>query len=354
MKRWKQVKTNLWRNQESGTYFARTKIKGKDTWRTLETDSRAVADLKLPAKLAKMRASGGAFKGASGGNLTLPECAAIYLERKRERGYRRRNQAAFKPLKPRSLAYRQETVEGLRRLWPSFDERRAAAVTEQECNQVADRARRRYGATRFNGILQTMRGMLAVAIEAGCLESNPAAGIGTAEVKAAQKTIPTREQFTEILRRLDGPTRRKYARLSVRALAFTGLRPNEARCLKPEDVNLKSGVITARQTKNGKPRVIQLIPQAAELFEEEGVNRVLRALKKCPRKALMTIGRDVGLKLTPYTFRHLHMTELVESGVDIATAAAIAGHQDRGVTLLRNYLHARPEHVRQQLGRVRI
>lgn len=352
----KKVAANLYRDPQTGNYFARAMVRGVDTWRELGTAVRLLAENRLAGKIAEMKAAAGVMPKS---DMTLTECAAIYLQRKSERGYRRRNrqgveQSSFKPLKPRSLDYRKETVEALKKLWGGFDTQNAALVTETRCHAVADAARRKYKATRFNGIIQSMRGILAVAVECGALKSNPAMGVYFAEVKPSDKAIPTREQMSEVLRMLDAHPSRKSSRLSVRFMAFTGLRPNEARHLEARDISLEAGTITARATKNGQPRTIQMISQAADLLKEEGVTEILKALKKNPRRTLMTIGGKLGINLTPYTMRHLHMTALVESGIDLPTAALISGHQDRGITLLRHYLHARPEHVKKQLKKVMI
>ena len=80
---------------------------------------------------------------------------------------------------------------------------------------------------------------------------------------------------------------------------------------------------------------------------------VLAAFKKSPKKALNTICADMGLpSLTPYTFRHMNMTRLLECGVNIEAAALQAGHRDRGVTLLRKYVHPRSAIIRAQMKKV--
>lgn len=348
------VKTNLFRRKDSGVYYARVKVNGKSVFKSLDTESRSVADSLLTQTVADMRAGRGAKMGVG---ITLAECAAVYLKQKEERGYRKRNrqgveQSSFKPLKQRSLDYRRETVEALKRLWDGFDDQQAALVTEKDCHKVADAARRKYKATRFNGIVQSLRGILAVAVESGALSSNPAMGVYFAEVKPSDKQIPTREQMSEVLRLLDSDPQRKFARVSVRFLAFTGLRPNGARHLEKRDIDLKAELLTVRVTKNSKPRTVFLIPQALELFKDEGIDAVLKALKKDPRKALMTIGAKVGIHLTPYTMRHLFATILLQSGVNVVDAAGQVGHQDRGITLTRTYAHTQIDHVRKQLRKV--
>jgi integrase len=355
MNTWKTIKENLRRNVDSGIYYAVVKIKGKTIWRTLETDLRTLADFRLPGALAKIQASKGA---ANSPNVTLGQCAEVYLLRKKERGYRRRNrqgieQAKSKPLKERSMDYRNETVEALKRCWKGFDAQPAALVTEVMCHTIADVIRKEeYSASRFNGMIQSLRGIMDIAVENGAVRSNPAMSVSFVEIKPADKPIPTREQVTEILRLLDSHPRRTHARLSVRVAMFTGLRPNEARHLQKQDIDLVAGTLTARETKNGKPRTIQLIGQAIELFQAEGVDEVIAALKKDPRRTIRTIGDLIGVKMSPYTMRYLHATALVEAGVDLPTAARILGHQDHGATLARHYFQSRSEHLKAQLKKV--
>jgi integrase len=334
---------NLIKNDSSGIYYARTRAgKGRRIARSLETDLISIARLKLPRVLASIRATAGRLRG---GSLTLAECAAVFLERKRVQGHKGRL------LKPRSLKYRSETIEMLRRTWPGFDAQRVALVTLADCKAWADRARARYSGTRFNGMVESLRGIFMVALEAGAAEANLALAIPRAKI-VSDKFIPDREQFTEILRRLDSRPERKFAGLCVRGLAFTGLRPNEARHVAEADIDLKAMTLLARVTKNGAARTIDLGNQAVELFESDMAG-VLKAFKKSPRRALNTICRQMKLPgLTPYTFRHLHMTRLLECGVNIEAVASQAGHRDRGVTLLRRYIHPRRESIRKQMRQV--
>lgn len=342
--------SNLWRNRVSGRYYARTEVreangKVRDVWKSLQTDKQSVAKLKLPAALARIRAKAALARS----DLTLGEAAEIYLEQKRVRPRR------GKMLKPRSLDYRRETVTMLRNTWTGFDQLRVQEVSKLDCLAWSDRARQAYSWTRFNGMLESLKGIFETAIEAQLIEANPAAKIERAPKPKTERFLPSREQFTEILRRLDSHPKRDQARLGIRALAFTSLRPNEARNLAPEDVDLKAGTLLARVTKNGEPRVLQLTDQARDFFEAEGVANVVAALKHSPRRALMTICREMKLPtVTPYTFRRLHLTRLLEEGVDILAVAATAGHRDRGKTLLGHYAKIRPEHVREKVRGVYI
>jgi len=337
---------NLIRNEASGIYYVRARVgaAGRKA-KSLKTDLLSVARLRLPMTLARLRASAGRLHG---GKLTLAEGAAIYLDKKRRLGRK------GKLLKESSIGYREWTIEAIRGLWPNFDETRIAAVKPETCTEWAMRARTKYSSVQFNGQLQTLRGIFEVAIDADEIQINPLRQIEAARVTVKEKVIPTREQFTAMLHALDNHPKRKYAALSLRALAFTGLRPKEARNLDAADYDAVNRTLTARVTKNGEPRTIQLIEQAVELFEAD-LPGVIAALKKSPKKALATVCRKLELtRMSPYYMRHLHLTRLMECGVDILAASNAAGHRDRGKTLLKHYAKQRPEHVREQIKKVYI
>lgn len=335
---------NLLRNDASGVYYvqARTGNGGRKA-ASLKTDLLSVAKLRLPLALARVRAEAGRLHG---GKLTLAEGAAIYLDNKRKLGRK------GKLLKASSIGYREWTIEAIRGLWPGFDETRIAAVTPAMCQDWAKRARAKYSSVQFNGQYQSLHGIFEVAIDLDEIQISPMRRIEPARVVVKEKVIPTREQFTAILLALDSHPKRKFAALSLRALAFTGLRPKEARNLTVEDYDAVNHTLTARVTKNGDPRTIELIAQAVELFEAD-LPGVIAALKKSPKKALNTVCRDLEYQhMSPYFMRHMHLTRLLECGVDIIAAASAAGHRDRGKTLLKHYAKQRPEHVREQIGKV--
>ncbi|WP_084316387.1 tyrosine-type recombinase/integrase [Actinospica robiniae] len=55
--------------------------------------------------------------------------------------------------------------------------------------------------------------------------------------------------------------------------------------------------------------------------------------------AVARLGGEIGLHLTPTLIRHYNATELLASGLNVATVAARTGHADGGATLLRVYAH---------------
>ena len=326
-------------------YYARITIDRRDIWRSLKTSHLLTARRKIGPVLEHIRAAAGRLRA---GNLTLAECAAVYLDRRHTR--------KGKVLKPRSLDYRAETVAAVRGTWPGFDGTMAALVTPARCAEWARKARPRYSATRFNGMVESLRGIFKVAIGTGAIDKNPmldpVIDIPRASVRLKQRMPVDRDLFGRILMRLDGHTKRRHAALAIRALAFTGLRPNEARNLAPADYDAQRHTLRARVTKNGLEREIELIPQAVELFESD-LAGVLAALKKSPRRALATVCRELKIaRLTPYDMRVMFSSRMDEAGVTLAVGAETLGHQDRGQTRLKHYIRHDRGFVRGQMSKV--
>lgn len=338
---------NLRRNDRSGRYYAFTRAGRGEVGKTLGTTVESIAKLRLTGKLAEIRARAGR---TTTGAMTLETCAAIYLDKRTTR----RNRA----LKPRSLDYRVECIKALRRTFPDFAKRGMEKIKVPDCKLWADRltqtAGTRYSGTRFNGMLQALRGLFAVAIEAQVCDTNPALAIPLAEVRPKIRHTPDQDLFGKILMKLDELPSRAYAAKSIRAYAFTGMRSEEARWVTKSDIDIRRRTLIARKTKNGLERTIPLIRQALELFEDD-LEAVLAALQKSPRRALRTVCRELKIKkLTPHDLRSLFSQRMDDAGVSLKSGALVLGHQDGGVTRMRNYLHGSTTtaQVRAQMDRV--
>lgn len=318
----------LVRYAPSGTYFVRVKVAGKIVKRSLKTKSESAAIRILPKEIKQLRAF--ADRKAHGG-LTMADCALAYF-------------ANLKGiLKPRSYEYREETWKAVKTGWAGLDEKPVASITKDACESWARKARS-YSATRFNGCVQTLRGIIAVA---GM--DDPTADIQPAKVRITAPDLPTQEQFAALLKYLRKDARRKPAAFTVELLAYTGLRFDEARNLQRADVDLSKGVILARVTKNSEPRHVPIIGEARAIMKAfkagaEVVN---------PRKVLQTFAASGGFSITPHKLRHLFATRCIECGVDVRTIAEWLGHKDRGKLLLQRYAHVRAEHSLAQAAKVR-
>lgn len=156
-------------------------------------------------------------------------------------------------IKPKSVAFNQDVVRHIRRAWPQVLEKSVCEVTESECVAFAASVAH-YSSSRYNGIVNCLRHAL------------PAAKILPRKSPPhPDAKIPTPEQFDHLLAALD-IAQSGQSGLLVRLLAHTGMRINEARQLKWDDVREDHIYLRAETTKNGKPRCIPFIKGTREVL----------------------------------------------------------------------------------------
>ncbi len=147
-------------------------------------------------------------------------------------------------------------------------------------------------------------------------------------------------------------------------LAFsfeTGARPQEIRRLEGKHFNegLRAFLLPVSQSKGKKRiRAIYLSEKALEITRRRmNDGHILRNSRGTPWTAyavhnlFQRLAKVTGLHYCQYDFRHGRATQLLESGVDHLTVAAILGHVD-GATLARVYSHVgtNAERMRSTLG----
>ena len=72
------------------------------------------------------------------------------------------------------------------------------------------------------------------------------------------------------------------------------------------------------------------------------------------QKAMDRAAGLVGMeRITLHSLRHLFITKLIECGVDIPTAARLAGHKDGGALAMRVYGHLRDDHAQRVMAGIR-
>jgi site-specific recombinase XerD len=144
----------------------------------------------------------------------------------------------------------------------------------------------------------------------------------------------------------------------------SGLRLNEARVLKPEDIDSARGVIHVREGKGCKDReailgeqVLKMLreywwivrPRAPWLFSSK-VKPAQPVSMNTIRRALRAAGKAARLKkrVTPHLLRHCFATHLLENGHDIGTIQVLLGHSSIDTT--RIYVHLQTESLRRIKG----
>jgi integrase len=214
--------------------------------------------------------------------------------------------------------------------------------------------------------LSALRHVFEVAKDAGIIYSNAAENLGRVPVRAKQVTLPSSDQFLQIVDAVEhaGAWCSRDCADFVRGLAFTGCRKSEAAQITWRDIELDAGEIVVRgdpetATKNWTVRRVPLIPEARELFERMRAERndepvdakvfLVRESQKALDRACKKVGAE---RITHHDLRHLFATRCIESGVDIPTVSRWLGHKDGGALAMKTYGHLRREHSVAQAQKV--
>ncbi len=359
---------NLVRYVPSGTFYARYRIGGKLTWKSLETTAESIAKSKLDALLRHERKVAAGPRRLAEGKCLISDCVKAY----REAGFRPAIQKKRKDgmtLKPAAVAYYEQRLTALEKGWPELTRLEAKKVTDQEVKKWADRARLEMSGSAFNHTLGFLKNLFDYAIKAGARFDNPASGIMRESETAAEVKVLNNDQFHALVTEIEnagGGFSRACADL-VRFLAFGGFRKTEAAYVTWGDVDFIRGQITVRGhpetgLKNraaGEIKTVPMIPELRELLtrlraerpEEPPTDYVMK-VREC-QKAVHRASVKLGIpELTHHGFRHLFATKCIESGVDIPTVARWMGHKDGGALLMKTYTHLLDDHAKRMATKV--
>jgi integrase len=152
----------------------------------------------------------------------------------------------------------------------------------------------------------------------------------------------------------------------------TACRKGEMLCLLWKDVDLKAGVATLRDTKNGEDRTIPLSPEAKVILSQlprSLCGRVFpvtdRQVRSAYDYAIARARRQYdaecvrqGVCASPgylenlrfHDLRHEATSRLFEIGFDVMEAATVTGHKT--LAMLKNYTHLRAHRLAEKMARV--
>jgi site-specific recombinase XerD len=271
---------HVYRHRNSGRYYVRGFRQGKEIWKALKTTSAEVARSQAPKVLHEINKPRILSESLLSGKPTLGQGAELY---------RAQVDTDIK-LKPRSRAYRLETIKTLFRSWPGLETTMLSKVTEAQCRQWAKdflNSKRAPGhgwktegaktisASRFNNTVDTLRHIFEIGVQHGVILSNPANAIGKVTPKQKPMRIPSREEFTALVHKIrtaGGAVSQCSADL-VEFLAYTGCRIDESRWVRWQHVDRKLGMIEIwghpqSSTKNSTLRRVPIIASLATLLDE--------------------------------------------------------------------------------------
>jgi integrase len=370
---------NLLQYVMSGTYYARTKVRGKPVRLSLETDVFTTAKLRLPDKLKELRkpkAEVGTFGDGR-----------IKYEAETRNGYTSRKKRLIK-LAPLSITYRLRCLECLvrslaeclyfpNRTWKELSEQirkdaldrldsmKASDITKKVCEAWQTRYSSQYSASVFNNTLNTFRRVLELA--GLSRDNNPAYDIGRMDILDKPIRLPRAEQFDRIISLVEssGAAQAQDCADLIRFLAFTGTRISEAKQAVWSDVDWQENTLQIHSVKvrgahdGDVTRVIPLNPALKQHLERlrheqkpQPTDRIC-VVSEC-QGALTRACKLVGCKrLTHHDLRHYFVTKCLQAGVDVFTLAKWVGHRDNGKLLLKVYSHLQAEHSQEQARKVK-
>lgn len=215
--------------------------------------------------------------------------------------------------------------------------------------------------TQINEVYHGMIFLFAKAVENGLLNINPAKN-----VQRPKGTHYPRRAITDAERSFLEPLLLKDSRYIVFALMlYCGLRPEEARNAKVEDIYKEDDLIFlhVRGTKTDNaprtvpyPNVMKKFKPGKKMIAENlaGKRMALQDYMRAWSSLKRQINIEMGCKVyrnqlikplpladdfVPYNLRHTYCTDLQKKGVDIRTAQYLMGHSD--ISLTANiYTHA--------------
>jgi integrase len=346
----KSTVANLYR-AKSGTYFLGARIAGKFLRVSLETKSFAIARSKLPKEYERqivVRQRRAQFVGCGS---TMASVAARW----------RRAGGRSEEIKPRTKQYHKECLRMVTKVWQGWRKFLAADITEKHCLEWAEDHRRIYSATRYNGCVDAMRAIFEIAIKRGLRADNPMRHVPKATVKPKLLDLPSQEKFQLILKFLDADKKRHPAADTVRFMAYSGMRLNEAGQVIPamvgkDQFNLPANIVKGQKHARSVPILAEMRPLLDRLLADYRASNRRGPLLPCrdPSKSLETCCKLAGTSIiTNHDLRHLFATRCLEAGVDVKTVASWLGHVDGGALLLKTYAHLRNEHSQRMAALVK-
>ena len=165
--------------------------------------------------------------------------------------------------------------------------------------------------------------------------------------------IPSPDDIEKIIQNASG----LFHKSLFIALYHAGLRSQEARGLKWEDVDYGHGWLRVADGKGGKQRIVPLSSRLSESLQEhrkKSVGVFVWDNIKSFKTAWNAAKRRAGIisKITPHTLRHAFASHNLEHGTDLKSVQDMLGHEDIQTTQI--YLHTtfkkHSEQVRKVFG----
>ena len=195
--------------------------------------------------------------------------------------------------------------------------------------------------------------------EFGWIDTNPCSKVRKLSESRGRTRFLTDDERERLLISCENSNAKELLIIVLLALS-TGARKNEIRWLRWDDVNVQTGALIFRETKNGIIRSVPLVGRGLDLIREWGKIRRLDTDLVFPGKnpkhpVLFEKSWKKALKESDiedfrfHDLRHSAASYLIMAGVHMRTVAEILGHKT--LAMVQRYSHLSPEHLRGELTR---
>ena len=195
--------------------------------------------------------------------------------------------------------------------------------------------------------------------EFGWIDINPCSKVRKLSEPRGRTRFLTDKERERLLTSCENSNTKELLIIVLLALS-TGARKNEIRWLRWDDVNVQTGTVIFRETKNGIIRSVPLVGRGLDLIREWGKIRRLDTDLVFPGKnpkhpVLFEKSWKKALKESDiedfrfHDLRHSAASYLIMAGVHMRTVAEILGHKT--LAMVQRYSHLSPEHLRGELTR---
>ena len=195
--------------------------------------------------------------------------------------------------------------------------------------------------------------------EFGWIDINPCSKVRKLSEPRGRTRFLTDKERERLLTSCENSNTKELLIIVLLALS-TGARKNEIRWLRWDDVNMQTGTVIFRETKNGTIRSVPLVGRGLDLIREWGKIRRLDTDLVFPGRnpkhpVLFEKSWKRALKESDiedfrfHDLRHSAASYLIMAGVHMRTVAEILGHKT--LAMVQRYSHLSPEHLRGELTR---
>jgi integrase len=208
-------------------------------------------------------------------------------------------------------------------------------------NTVTKKGTTRQPAT-VNREVTLLSSIFSLAVKYDRTESNPCRKVDLFTLDNLRYRYLLPEEEPRLMAELNGP--RAHLRAAVTVAIGTGLRLSEQLCMKRDQVDFLRNMVTARKTKNGRPRHIPMNDDVRSALAPLGGSKtpdeyIFLSSKTGTRltevkKGFHSACRLAGIEgLIWKDLRATFGTRLAEAGCDAFTIAQLLGHSDVRVTM---------------------